>query len=244
MTRTASTILITTLLGVAPALGLGACGGEPAPKVKKSAEDEGPSAADNVKFELPPPPDFDEGKVAEKWDDGSWSLYGLRKTIDDNVKAGDAGQEIEVKGFVQDIYEPPVCPEGEKCPPGKQPHIWITDKADEKGKKRAMMVVGYRMTIPDYDAKRWEKIPDVVFEKGKQYTFKGKFRRFSDQGFADARGLLEFTYYKAVDPATGQEGWIAPRNAPWHPLELLRVEEEQRKLVEKVNKDAAKKKGK
>lgn len=244
MTRTASTILITTLLGVAPALGLGACGGEPAPKVKKSAEDEGPSAADNVKFELPPPPDFDEGKVAEKWDDGPWSIYGLRKQIDDSVKAGDAGQEIEVKGFVQDIYEPPVCPEGEKCPPGKQPHIWITDKADEKGKKRAMMVVGYRMTIPEYDAKRWEKIPDVVFEKGKQYTFKGKFRRFSDQGFADARGLLEFTYYKAVDPATGQEGWIAPRNAPWHPLELLRVEEEQRKLVEKVNKDAAKKKGK
>lgn len=244
MTRTASTILITTLLGMAPALGLGACGGEPAPKVKKSAEDEGPSAADNVKFELPPPPDFDEGKVAEKWDDGAWSLYGLRKTIDDNVKAGDAGQEIEVKGYVQDIYEPPVCPKDEKCAPGKQPHIWITDKADEKGKKRAMMVVGYRMTIPDYDAKRWEKIPDVVFEKGKQYTFKGKFRRFSDQGFADARGLLEFTYYKATDPQTGQETWIAPRNAPWHPLELLRVEEEQRKLVEKVNKDASKKKGK
>ena len=239
MMRSAFTLLITTALCMAPA-----CGGEPAPKVKKSQEDEGPSAADNVKFELPPPPDFDEGKVAEKREDGAWSIYGLRKEIEENVKIGDAGQEIEVKGFVQDIYEPPVCPEGEKCPVGKQPHIWITDKADEKGKKRAMMVVGYRFTIPDYDAKRWEKIPDVVFEKGKQYTFKGKFRRFSDQGFADARGLLEFLYYKAPDPATGQEGWVAPRNAPWHPLELLRVEEEQRKLVEKVNKDAAKKKGK
>lgn len=232
MMRSASTLLITTALCMAP----WGCGGEPAPKVKKSQEDEGPSAADNVKFELPPPPDFDEGKVAEKWEDGAWSVYGLRKELEENVKIGDAGQEIELKGFVQDIYEPPVCPEGEKCPVGKQPHIWITDKADEKGKKRAMMVVGYRFTIPDYDAKRWEKVPDVVFEKGKQYTFKGKFKRFSDQGFADARGLLDFTYYKAIDPTTGTEGWIAPKAAAWHPIELLRVEEEQRKLVEKVNK--------
>src|SRR5690606_41206985 len=67
MMRSASMILIMTALCVAPI----ACGGEPAPKVKKSQEDEGPSAADNVKFELPAPPDFDEGKVAEKWEDRS-----------------------------------------------------------------------------------------------------------------------------------------------------------------------------
>ena len=73
---------------------------------------------------------------------------------------------------------------------------------------------------------------------------KDKFKRFSDQGFADARGLLDFVYYKAIDPATGVEGWVAPKGAAWHPIELLRVEEEQRKLVEKVNKDAAKKRGK
>lgn len=231
MMRSASMILITTALCTAPL----ACG-EPAPKVKKSQEDDGPSAADNVKFELPPAPDFDEGKVAEKWEDGSWSIYGLRKEIEENVKLGDAGQEIEVKGYVQDIYEPPECPKGEQCPLGKQPHIWVTDKPDEKGKKRAMMVVGYRFTIPDYDAKRWEKVPDVVFEKGQQYTFKGKFKRFSDQGFADARGLLDFVHYKALDPETGVEAWIAPKGAAWHPIELARVEEEQRKLIEKVSK--------
>lgn len=238
MIRTALPLLFTTALCVAPF----ACGGEPAPKTKKS-EDDAPNPADNVKFELPPPPDFDEGRVAEKWEDGTWSIYGLRKDIEENVKAGDAGQEIEMKGYVQDIYEPPVCGKDEKCQGGKQPHIWITDKPDEKGKKRAMMVVGYRFTIPDYDAKRWDKVPDVVFEKGKQYTFKGKFKRFSDQGFADARGLLDFTHYKAIDPATGTEAWIAPRGAPWHPIELARMEEQQRKLVEKVN-SANKKKGK
>ena len=172
MTRTSSISLLTAFF----CLSLVACGKE-APKVKKTGEEDAPNAADNVKVELPPPPDFDEGKVPEKADDGAWSVYGLRKSLDENVKQGEAGVEIEVRGYVQDIYEPPVCPEGEQCPPGKQPHVWITDKPDDKGKKRAMMVVNYAFTIPEYDVKRWEKVPSVMLAKGQQYTFKGKFKR-------------------------------------------------------------------
>ena len=239
MTRTSSISLLTAFF----CLSLVACGKE-APKVKKTGEEDAPNAADNVKVELPPPPDFDEGKVPEKADDGAWSVYGLRKNLDENVKQGEAGVEIEVRGYVQDIYEPPVCPEGEQCPPGKQPHVWITDKPDDKGKKRAMMVVNYAFTIPEYDVKRWEKVPSVMLAKGQQYTFKGKFKRFSDSGFADARGLLDFVAYKAKDPVTGVESWVAPPGAAWHPLEILRQEEEQKALIEKVNKDAAKNRGK
>lgn len=239
MTRTSSISLLTAFF----CLSLVACGKE-APKVKKTGEEDAPNAADNVKVELPPPPDFDEGKVPEKADDGAWSVYGLRKSLDENVKQGEAGVEIEVRGYVQDIYEPPVCPEGEQCPPGKQPHVWITDKPDDKGKKRAMMVVNYAFTIPEYDVKRWEKVPSVMLAKGQQYTFKGKFKRFSDSGFADARGLLDFVAYKAKDPVTGVESWVAPPGAAWHPLEILRQEEEQKALIEKVNKDAAKNRGK
>jgi hypothetical protein len=236
MTRNSPTLILSGFLGAVLALGLGACGKD-APKVKKTGgEDEAPSAADNVKVELPPAPNFDEGKVAEKYDDGAWSVYGLRQDIDANVKQGDAGVEIEVKGYVQDIYEPPVCPKGETCPLGKQPHFWITDKAEDKGKKRAMMVVNYAFVIPEYDAKRWKDVPNVAVVKGQQYTFKGKFKRFSDTGFADARGLLDFVSYK--DPTTSQ--WIAPPGAPWHPLEIQRQDEEQKKLIEKVNKEAAK----
>lgn len=238
MTRTSSISLLTAFF----CLSLVACGKE-APKVKKTGEEDAPNAADNVKVELPPPPDFDEGKVPEKADDGAWSVYGLRKSLDENVKQGEAGVEIEVRGYVQDIYEPPVCPEGEQCPPGKQPHVWITDKPDDKGKKRAMMVVNYAFTIPEYDVKRWEKVPSVMLAKGQQYTFKGKFKRFSDSGFADARGLLDFVAYKAKDPVTGVESWVAPPGAAWHPLEILRQEEEQKALIEKVNKDAAKNRG-
>lgn len=239
MTRSSSIPLLTAFF----CLSLAGCGKE-APKVKKTGEEDAPNAADNVKVELPPPPDFDEGKVAEKYDDGAWSVYGLRKNLDENVKQGEANVEIEVRGFVQDIYEPPVCPEGEQCPPGKQPHVWITDKAEDKGKKRAMMVVNYAFTIPEYDVKRWKDVPSVMLERGKQYTFKGKFKRFSDSGFADARGLLDFIAYKATDPKTGQEGWVAPPGAAWHPLEIARQEEDQKKLIEKVNKDAAKNRGK
>jgi len=239
MTRTSSISLLTAFF----CLSLVACGKE-APKVKKTGEEDAPNAADNVKVELPPPPDFDEGKVPEKADDGAWSVYGLRKTLDENVKQGEAGVEIEVRGFVQDIYEPPVCPEGEQCPPGKQPHVWITDKPDDKGKKRAMMVVNYAFTIPEYDVKRWKDVPSVMLTKGQQYTFKGKFKRFSDSGFADARGLLDFVAYKAKDAVTGVEAWVAPPGAAWHPLEILRQDEEQKALIEKVNKDAAKNRGK
>ena len=234
MTRTSSISLLTAIF----CLGLAGCGKE-APKVKQTGEADTPSASDNVKVELPSPPDFDEGKVAEKHEDGAWSVYGLRKELDANVKQGEADVEIEVRGFVQDIYEPPVCPEGEQCPPGKQPHVWITDKDGDKGKKRAMMVVNYAFTIADFDKKRWKDVAPVMLEKGKQYTFKGKFKRFSDTGFADARGLLDFVAYKAKD-ATGADTWVAPPGAPWHPLELAQQEEAQKKLIEKVNKNAGK----
>ncbi len=238
MTRksTSRPIILCALLG----LGLSGCGKE-APKVKKTGgEDEGPSAADNVKVELPAAPNFDEGKVVEKYDDGTWSVYGLRHDIDANVKNGDAGVDIDVRGYVQDIYEPPVCPAGETCPLGKQPHLWITDKPDDKGKKRAMMIVNYSFTINEVDAPRWKGVQNVTVEKGKQYTFKGKFKRFSDTGFADARGLLDFVSYKAPNIKTGVEEWISPPGAPWHPLEILREEEAQKKTIERMNKDAAK----
>lgn len=239
MMRNPSTLILCALIG----FGSAACGKE-APKVKKTGgEDEGPTAADNVKVELPPAPNFDEGKVAEKYDDGTWSVYGLRHDIDANVKQGDAGVDIEVRGYVQDIYEPPPCPAGETCTLGKQPHFWITDKAEDKGKKRAMMVVNYSFSIPEHDSKRWKDVQNVAVEKGKQYTFRGKFKRFSDTGFADARGLLDFVAYKGLNTKSGMEEWIAPPGAPWHPLELQRQEEEQKKLIDKVNKNADKNRG-
>jgi hypothetical protein len=224
----------TTVLPTLLCLSIGCDKGEA--KEKKVDEDVATESA--VKVELPPTPNFEEGKVDEKYPDGAWSIYGLRQELDENIKAGEAGQEIEVRGYIQEIYEPPECEE-EPCPPGKQPHVWITDHEGQEGKKRAMMVVSYSFTIPEWDAKRWKDVPNVVLNKGKQYTFKGRFKRFSDQGFADDRGLLEFIAYKDINPATEQMEWIYPPGAAWHPLELARQEEDQKKLIEAANKAAA-----
>lgn len=201
----------------------------------------------NVQVSLPPAPNFDEGRVAEKWEDGSYSIYGLRSKIDERLQEGEDDTEIMVKGYVQDIYVPPECPEGEMCPPGKQPHFWITDKPDQEGKKRAMMVVNYRFSIPEWDAKRWKKEPEVIVEKGQQYTFKGKFKRFSSTGFAYDSGLLEFVAYKPKTPEGTEGDWVYPPASPWHPAEVARAEEENRKLAERAAKTAAdfqKKRGK
>lgn len=197
----------------------------------KKEEDAGPA----ITVQLPPSPDFDEGKAPEAWEDGSQSIWGLRQALDKNVEAGSKGSEVEVKGYVQEIYLPPECPEGEACPPGKQTHIWVTDHPDTKGKKRAMMVVNYRFAVPEWDAKRWKDQPEVILEKGKRYTFKGKFKQFSDTGFAFDKGLLEFVAYKPHDLETGQElpTWVYPPAAPWHPLEIARQEEANAALVEK-----------
>ena len=217
---------------------LGGCDKSEEAEAVPTDEEEAP--ASNIKVQLPPSPDFDEGKSPETWEDGSYSIFGLRSDLDKHVEDGDKGKEVMVKGYVQEIYLPPECPEGEVCPPPKQPHLWITDKPQEKGKKRAMMVVNYRFQITDWQAKQWKDEPEVILEKDQRYTFKGKFKQFSDTGFAFDRGLLEFVAYKPHDPETGEEldKWVYPPGAPWHPIAVAEQEEANARLAEKAKASA------
>lgn len=214
----------------------------PEPKlIEPMGEPKGESAA-KIQVQLPPSPDFDESQVPDRHPDGSWSIAGIRADLDTRVAEGDAGKEITIKAYVAKIYVPPECPEGEACPPPKQPHVWIADDDREGGLKRAMMLVNYRFTIPEWEAKAWKAAPDVVLMLGKQYTFKGKVRTFSDTGFAHADGLVEFVAYKPLDPETGGElpDWVYPPGAPWHPQEIARQEEANRELAEKLAKEMKK----
>lgn len=225
-------------------LALGGC----AEKVEEAGPQE--EELPNIKVELPPAPNFDEARAPVKYEDDPdqpYSVYGLRKDIDDRLKEGEGGKEIIVKGWVQEIYVPPECPEGELCPPGKQPHFWITDTQDGQGKKRAMMVVNYYFPIPEWDEATlamWKDVPLVVVEVGKQYTIKGKFKRFSDSGFAHDNGLLEFVSYKVPNPDPkaanpGELVWIAPPNSDWHPQTVAAQEAQNAEMMEKMQKDAA-----
>lgn len=231
--KSPKTLALTSILSGIVAIST-ACdsGGQPQQPVQEKLPD--------IQVQLPPTPNFDEDRVAEKWEDGAYSIFGLRKNIEDRLEEGNTGTEITIKGYVQEIYVAPECPEGDMCPPGKQPHFWITDKAEQKGKKRAMMVVNYRYNIPDWEMKKWRKEPEVMIEVGQRYTIKGKFKRFSDTGFAMDNGLVEFIAYKPVDEA-GQESaeWVYPPGSPAHPSEVARMEEQNRKLAERAAKTAA-----
>lgn len=234
------TTAVAALLGTFALVGCDSKDEEALEVKGEEEEDQGPP----VQVSLPPAPDFDEGKAPEQWDDGSWSIWGLRRDIDKHVAEGEAATEITVKGWIQEIYIPPECPEGEQCPMPKQPHVWIVDHEGVEGKKRAMMVVNYRFTIPEWEAADWKDVPDVILEKGKRYTFKGIFKQFSDTGFASDRGLIEFKAYKPLDPETGAESaeWVYPPGAAWHPLTIQRQDEANAKLAEAAAKAAKKKK--
>ncbi|GEM_PF-2241972 len=195
-----------------------------------------------INVELPASPNFDEGKAPEKWEDGSYSIYGLRSKIDENLKEGEAGKEVWIKGYVQDIYIPLECPEGELCPPSKQPHFWITDSAGEKGKKRALMIVSYAYQIPEWEMGQWKDVPQVTIEKGKQYKIKGVFKRFSNTGFATDVGLIDFVSYMATDADTGTALEVWPPGSPVHPQTVATQEAQMAKDIQRMNA-AAKKKG-
>lgn len=189
-----------------------------------------------LKVELPPEPELDRPEVPLQYDDGAYSIAGLRDDRDARFAEGAEGQEITVRAYLSRIYVPPECPQGERCPPSKQPHLWMTDARDDPGLRRALLVVGYQFQIPEWEAKRWKGVPLVVMEQGKQYTLRGRFKQFSDTGFAHSNGLLEFVAYRPHDPETGEElpQWIAPPGAPWHPLELERQDELDQQLRERA----------
>lgn len=182
----------------------------------KSEETKDEAPATNIKVDLPPSPNFDEGKAPEQWEDGSFSIYGLRGKLDENVKAGEGGKEVQVKGWVQEIYVAPPCPSGAKCPPSQLPHLWVTDTQRELGKKRALLVVGYEFAIPEFQAKLWKGVPGIVMEKDRRYRLRGRFKRFSDTGFAHDAGLFELVATQQLDDK-GKPQWVYPRGAWWHP---------------------------
>ncbi|MCA9711143.1 MAG: hypothetical protein KDK70_35200 [Myxococcales bacterium] len=197
-----------------------------------------PAAPAAVGVSLPTAPTFPAAKVPETYPDGAYSIAGLRAHQDARVAEGEAGAEVMVRAYVAKIYVPPTCPEGEACPPPKQTHVWVVDDPDEHGLRRAMLVVNYRFLIPEWEARRWKDEPEVVLEQGQQYTFKGRFKRFSDTGFAHDQGLLEFVGYRPHDPDTGRELelWVYPPGSPWHPVEIARMEEQSARLAEMAAK--------
>lgn len=207
----------------------------PEPELLVPLTQQHPASSDD-EIHLPPAPVLERPPAPLRYDDGAYSVAGLREDPDERLREGEAGQEVVIRAYVSRVYVPPACFPGDTCPPPKQPHVWLTDHADDRGLRHAMLLVNYRFAIPEWDAKQWRDQPDVVLEEGKQYTFKGRFKQFSDTGFAHSEGLLEFVAYRPRQPETGAEQpqWVYPPGAPWHPVEIQRQEEMNRALAERA----------
>lgn len=195
----------------------------------------------SVRVELPPAPTLEHAEVPARYDDGAYSIAGLRQDLAARLAEGEAGQEVIVRAWLSRIYVPPECPAGTVCPPPKQPHLWLVDGADERGLRWALLVANYQFLIPEWQAKDWKGQPQVVMEVGKRYTVKGRFTQFSDTGFAADQGLLQFVAYRPLDPETGRElsQWVYPPGAAWHPLAIQQQEAANRALAERAAREAA-----
>lgn len=133
-----------------------------------------------VQVKLPPPPSFKKEHAPEKYPDGAYSVYGVRKGEKETLD-----KEVKVRGFIIEIYECPPCPKGSNCPACDKPHFWLGDRANTP-KDKAMMVTDYPKEDPQTKKK-------LTFELKGQYYVSGLFAKRSGTGFASSEGLMRFT---------------------------------------------------
>lgn len=151
---------------------------------------------------IPPPP------FPITYQDNTYSVYGVRRKSAVAEKATD----VQVTGFIVNIYQPEECKKGQACPRILMPHIWIADTAGETDPTKRMLVTGYAQNqkeIDDAKAGRGEAPPAETgiapvptdFAVGNKIKLKGKFTRLSSTGFNDSHGLMEYSGHETLSAA-------------------------------------------
>ena len=199
---------LALVLALAGATSLTGCGSEAAADLTiERLPDVDPSLPDVPT--LPPPP------FETQYDDDSYSVYGVRRRSSQTMDS-----EVEVTGYIVEIYEPPECPEDETCPPPAAPHLWIADTRDAGEDDDRLMLAGYaenqaqiEEAIEEAERGRYrppEEGTDVLpipvnFRVGTKIKALGRFTRVSSAGFNVSNGLLEYRGHEILEPAEGQE---------------------------------------
>jgi hypothetical protein len=152
--------------------------------------------------DLPPPPH------PIKYDDDSYSIYGLRARMRDTINT-----KVEVKGYIVDIYEPPDCDREDPDCTVLAPHMWMADEKDIDTDKREkqLRVVGYANSHEDIEDARKEKkrgtyepmpgqpaIP-TDFKVGNEVKLEGTFKHVSGGGFKSGNGLLQYAGHETLE---------------------------------------------
>ncbi|MBN2802994.1 MAG: hypothetical protein JXR91_07860 [Deltaproteobacteria bacterium] len=164
---------------------------------------------------LPPVPNIPVPSVPETYQDGSYSLYGLRKNVGKTLNT-----QIEITAYIVKIYEKPVCEEGKTCHT-MMPHLFLADELGEKLSKRMIRLVGFAQSFKEMDQAREdaeagkapEELPEGVYlppviwdwQEGHKYKIKAIFLNRSGAGFMDADGLLEYKGKECLDCPVEEE---------------------------------------
>jgi len=198
MTRATLLVVLCALLG----LPLAACEQTAAAKVPVEKLPE-------LTPSLPSVPTIPPAPYPTQFGDQSYSVYGLRRQLRRTINT-----DVNVTGFIQNIFVPPVCEKGEKCPLPPAPHFWLADSMTEADKNKMLLVAGYdenQLAIDEAikDAARGKgpsaeevesgllPIP-VDFAVGNKAKMKGRFAYISGSGFQSSEGVLGYAGHETL----------------------------------------------
>lgn len=158
---------------------------------------------------LPPPPH------PVQYGDQSYSVYGVRKRMRNTMDS-----ELELTGYIVDLYTPPECPKGKSCPQARAPHVYVADTKGEADNDKRILLVGYAENqtqiddaIKDFKRGKWKAPPEESgllpipydFFPGAKIKVKARFTRISGAGFAQSDGLLDYRGHSTIE-APPEEG--------------------------------------
>lgn len=146
------------------------------------------SLADGVRALPVPTPDLPEvpalpaPKHPVRYEDGSLSVFGLRRQLEERLN-----QQVEVTAVVVEHYQPPKCSSKDACPRPAQPHLWLADDAGETDATKRLTVVGYASHNSDARRKGLGAL-----RVGTRVRVKGQFAQVSPSGFNASNGLIAY----------------------------------------------------
>ncbi|MCB9667334.1 MAG: hypothetical protein H6715_04335 [Myxococcales bacterium] len=154
---------------------------------------------------LPEVPTLPPAPYPVRYDDQSFSVYGLRKELRKVID-----QDVTLTGYIVNIYAPEPCPKGETCPPPRAPHLWLADSPEEKDPEKLIRLCGYAENHEELaKAARSSKAkpePEsgmvatpTDFAEGAKIKVKGRFAYVSGLGFNDASGLLDYKGHETLE---------------------------------------------
>lgn len=146
--------------------------------------------------QIPPPP--------APYPDGSVPIGRLRRTLAEYLD-----KDIQVTGYIVEIYQPPECQTRGGCPRPLQPHLFIADAANEGDESKRLEVVGYAATQEELEQfiRAGSRIPPnmdgtprppIDFAVGNRVKFSGHFGT-SAQGVSATNGLLDYRGHETIE---------------------------------------------